>query len=99
MHDPSTQRIFDHLAPHYREDEVWALGGGFFGRTGSLEFNTRIREGSSRVFVYLKPGLSAQRASVAVVALGALCGARRKRHDDERHERACQRQQRLSTHG
>src|SRR5215212_2838954 len=98
MHDPSAQWIFVHLAPHYREGEVWALGGGSFCRTDRLDFDACIREGSSRVFVYLKPGLSAQRASVAVMALGALGCARRKRQDDERHERACERQQRLSTH-
>src|SRR5215203_859603 len=98
MHDLAAQRIFVHLAPHYREGEVWTLGGGPFGRTGRLDFDARIREGSSRIFVYLKPGLSAQRASVGVMLLGALGGARRKRQDDERHERACEHQQRLSTH-
>src|SRR5215216_1749839 len=98
MHDPSAQRIFVHLAPYYREGEVWTLGGGPFGRTGRLEFDTRIREGSSRIFVYLKPGLSAQRASVGVMALGALGGGCRERQDDEHHERAREHQQRLSTH-
>src|ERR671910_2036718 len=98
MHDLAAQRIFVHLAPHYREGEVRALGGGSYGRTGRLDFDARIREGSSRVFVYLKPGLSAQLESIAVMALGALCGGCRERQDDERHERACEREQRQSTH-
>jgi hypothetical protein len=37
-----------------------------------LDFDARIREGSSRIFVYLQPGLSTQRGSIAVMALGAL---------------------------
>src|SRR5215218_9246368 len=87
-----------HLAPHYREGKVRALGGGSFGRPDRLDFDASIREGSGRIFVYLKPGLSAQLVSIAVMALGALCGGCRERQDDERHDRACERHERRSTH-
>ena len=98
MHDLAAQRILVHLAPHYGEGEVRALGGGSFCRPGRLDFDARIREGSSRIFVYLKPGLSAQLDSIAVMALGALGGGRRERQDDESHDRARERHQRRSTH-
>src|ERR671910_3167955 len=99
MLDLAAQRIFVHLAPHYREGEgVRALISGSLGRPGRLDFDARIREGSSRIFVYLQPGLSAQLDSIAVMALGALCGGWRERQDDERHDRACERQQGRSTH-
>src|SRR5918994_993055 len=96
MHDLAAQRIFVHLAPHYREGEVRVLGGGSYGRTGRLDFDASILEGSSRIFVYLKPGLSAQLDSIAVMPLGALGGIRRERQDDERHDRARERHQRRS---
>src|ERR671911_2439243 len=98
MHDPSAERIFVHLAPDYGEGEVRARGGGSDGRPGRLYFDARIREGISRVFVYLQPGLSAQLVSIAVMALGALGGGRRERQDEERHDRACERHKRRSTH-
>ena len=99
MHDPAAERILVHLAPHYGESEgVGALGGGSFGRPCRLDFDARIREGSGRIFVYLQPGLSAQGDSIAVMSLGALCGGCRERQDDERHDRACERHQRRSTH-
>src|ERR671913_917587 len=100
MLDLAAQRIFVHLAPHYREGEgVRALGGGSFGRPDRLDFDARIREGSSRVFVYLQPGLSAQLDGIVVMpvmALGALGGGWRERQDDERQrrDRACERHQR-----
>src|SRR5215207_1211149 len=99
MHDLAAQWMLVHLAPHYGEGEgVRALGGGSFGCPGRLEFHASIREGSSRIFVYLKPGLSAQRDSIAVMLLGALGGGCRERQDDERQDRACERQQRRSAH-
>src|ERR671911_42162 len=99
MHDPSAERILVHLAPDYREGEgVRALIRGSFGSPGRLDFDACIREGSGRIFVYLQPGLSAQLDSIAVMALGALCGGWRERQDDERHDRACERQQGRSTH-
>src|SRR5215217_5101632 len=100
MHDPSAERILVHLAPDYGEGEVRALGGGSDARPGRLDFDARIREGSSRIFVYLQPGLStAQRDRIAVMALGTLCGGWRERQDDERQrrDRACERHQRRST--
>src|SRR5918993_6096482 len=99
MLDLAAQRMLVHLAPDYGEGEgVRALGGGSFGRPGRLDFDARIREGSSRAFVYLQPGLSAQLDSIAVMALGALGGGCRERQDDERHDRACERHKRRSTH-
>ena len=99
MHDLAAQRILVHLAPYYGEGEgVGALGGGSFGSPGRLDFDARIREGSSRAFVYLKPGLSTQRGSIAVMALGAFGGSCRERQDDERQRRegARERHQRSS---
>src|SRR5215204_7454149 len=98
MHDLAAQWILVYLAPHYREGEVRALGGGSLGSPGRLDFDARIREGSGRIFVYLQPGLSAQLDSFAVMALGALCGGWPERQDDERHDRACERHQRRSAH-
>jgi hypothetical protein len=102
VHDPAAERILVHLAPDYGEGEgVRALGGGSDGCPGRLDFDVRIREGSSRVFVYLQPGLSAvQRDIIAVMPLGALGGGWRGRQDDERqrHDRACERHKRRSTH-
>ena len=92
MHDLAAQRMLVHLAPDYGEGEgVRALIRGSLGSPGRLDFDACIREGSGRVFVYLKPGLSAQRDSIAVMALGALGGGCRERQDDERHDRACER--------
>src|SRR5215204_498214 len=102
MHDPAAERILVHLAPDYWEGEGRALGGGSDSRPGRLDFDARIREGRSRAFVYLQPGLSAaRRESVAVMALGALGGGCRERQDDERQRRegARERHQGLSTHG
>src|SRR5688500_16703980 len=98
MHDLAAQRILVHLAPDYGEGEVRALIRGSLGRPGRLDFDASIREGSGRIFVYPKPGLSAQLVSIAVMLLGALCGGWRERQDDERHDRACERHQGRSTH-
>src|SRR5215207_3699927 len=102
MHDPAAEWILVHLAPDYREGEgVRALIRGSDCCPGRLDFDARIREGSSRVFVYLQPGLSAaQRDSIAVMPLGALGGGWQERQDDERQrrDRACERHQRRSTH-
>src|SRR5215204_1634376 len=99
VHDLAAQRILVHLAPHYGEGEVGALGGGSFGRPGRLDFDAGIREGRSRAFVYLQPGLSAQRYGLAVMALGALGCGWRERQDDEcqRREGARERHQPLAS--
>src|SRR5829696_4846789 len=102
MHDPAAERILVHLAPDYGEGEVGVLGEGSDGSPGRLDFDARIRECSSRAFVYLQPGLTAaKRDSIAVMPLGALGGGWRERQDDERQrrDRACERDQRRSTHG
>src|SRR5918995_6183614 len=99
MHDLAAERILLNLAPYYGEGEgVRALIRGFDGHPGRLDFDASIREGSGRIFVYLKPGLSAQLVSITIMALGALCGGCRERQDDERYERACERHQRRSAH-
>ena len=101
MHDLATQRMLVHLALDYGEGEgVRALGDGSFCRPGRLDFDARIREGSSRIFVYLQPGLSTQRDSIAIMALGTFGGGWRERQDDERQRRegARERHQRRSTH-
>src|SRR5215203_7560364 len=101
MHDPAAERILVHLAPDYWEGEGRALGGGSDSRPGRLDFDARIREGRSRAFVYLQPGLSAARYGLAVMALGALGCGWRERQDDEcqRREGARERHQRRSAHG
>ena len=99
MHDPAAERILVHLAPTIGKREgVGALGGGSFGRPYRLDFDARIREGPRPYLCLSSAGSFRSGDSIAVMAIGALCGGCRERQDDERHDRACERHQRRSTH-